>query len=82
MAWAILERTSGFEPSSETTAPRYLKLVYSVQLLSFHLNLPLDAISVLFLINLVFSALFSILYRAGFVETFKLGLLVPAHPQL
>ena len=27
MAYAILERTSGLEPSSETTAPRYLKLV-------------------------------------------------------
>ena len=27
MACAILERTSGLEPSSETTAPRYLKLV-------------------------------------------------------
>ena len=27
VAWAILERPSGFEPSSETTAPRYLKLV-------------------------------------------------------
>ena len=26
-ACAILERTSGFEPLSETTAPRYLKLV-------------------------------------------------------
>ena len=27
MACAILERTSGLEPSSETNAPRYLKLV-------------------------------------------------------
>ena len=27
MACAILERTSGLEPSSETTAPRYLKLI-------------------------------------------------------
>ena len=27
VACAILERTSGFEPSSETTAPRYLKLI-------------------------------------------------------
>ena len=27
MACAIVERTSGLEPSSETTAPRYLKLV-------------------------------------------------------
>ena len=27
MACSILERTTGLEPSSETTAPRYLKLV-------------------------------------------------------
>ena len=27
MACAILEKTSGLEPSSETTAPRFLKLV-------------------------------------------------------
>ena len=27
VTYAILERTSGLEPSSETTAPRYLKLV-------------------------------------------------------
>ena len=26
-AWAILERTSGFEPPSRTSAPKYLKLV-------------------------------------------------------
>ena len=44
VACAILERTSGLEPSSETTAPRYLKLGYSAQLLSFYLYLSLDAI--------------------------------------
>ena len=27
VACAILERTSGLKPSSETTAPRYLKLI-------------------------------------------------------
>ena len=41
VACAILERTSGLEPSYETAAPRYLKLD---QLLSFYLYLSLDAI--------------------------------------
>ena len=43
VACAILERTSGFEPLCEKTAPRYLNL-FSTQLLSLYLNLPLDAI--------------------------------------
>ena len=43
VACSILERTSGFEPLCETTAPRYLSLL-STQLLSLSLNLPLDAI--------------------------------------
>ena len=44
VACAILERTSGLEPSSETTAPRYLKLVTVPFFLSFYLYLSLDAI--------------------------------------
>ena len=59
VACAILERTSGLEPSSETTAPRYLKLV-SVPffaLYPFSLWMPLA----LFVTSLVFSALISIL---------------------
>ena len=40
MACATLGMTSGFEPLSETTVLRYLKLV--TELLSFHLNAPLD----------------------------------------
>ena len=40
MTCAILERISGLEPSSETIAQRYLKL------LLFHLYLSLDAIGV------------------------------------
>ena len=61
VACAILERTSGLEPSSETTAPRYLKLVTVPNFC------PLTFISlwmslVLFVISLVFSALISILY--------------------
>ena len=59
---AVTCEISGFEPSSETIDPRYLKLV-TVQ--SF---CPLTLISLwmplaLFVISFVFSALISILYR-------------------
>ena len=30
VVWAVLESTSGFDPSSDTIAPRYLKLRSSV----------------------------------------------------
>ena len=43
MACAIIERTSGLEPSSETTAPRYLKLVTVANFCPFTL-ISLDAI--------------------------------------
>ena len=61
VACAILERISGLEPSSETTAPRYLKLVTVPNTCPFtfiSLWMPLA----LFVISLVFSALISILY--------------------
>ena len=61
VACAFLERTSGLEPSSETTAPRYLKLVTVPNFCPFtfiSLWMPLA----LFVISLVFSALISILY--------------------
>ena len=61
VARAVLERTSGLEPSSETTAPRYLKLVTEPNFCPFTficLWMPLA----LFIISLVFSALISILY--------------------
>ena len=44
VACAILERTSDLEPSSETTAPRYLKLVTVPNFCPFNLYLSLDAI--------------------------------------
>ena len=69
VACAMLERISGLEPSSETTALRYLKLVTVPNFCPFTfitLWMPLA----LFVISLVFSALISILYLAGFVETF------------
>ena len=58
---AILERTSGLKPSSETAAPKYLKLVTVRNLCPvtyISLWMPLT----LFMISLVFSALISILY--------------------
>ena len=61
VACAILERTSGLEPSSETTARKYLKLVSVPNFCPFtfiSLWMPLA----LFVISLVFSALISILY--------------------
>ena len=61
VACAILERISGLEPSSETTAPRYLKLVTVPNFCHFtfiSLWMPLAR----FVISLVFSALISILY--------------------
>ena len=57
VACAILGRISSLEPSSETTAPRYLKLVT----VPIYLYLSLDAIGAVY-ISLVFSALISILY--------------------
>ena len=61
VACAILERTSGLKPSSETTTPRYLKLVPVPNFCPFTFisrRMPLA----LFVISLVFSALISILY--------------------
>ena len=61
VACAVLERTSGLEPSSETTAPSYLKRVTGPNFCPFtciSLWMPLT----LFVIGLVFSALISILY--------------------
>ena len=62
VACAVLERSSGLEPSSETTArSKVLEACYSAQLLpltSSSLWMPLA----LFFIRLVFSALISILY--------------------
>ena len=81
VACAILEKISGLEPSSETTAPRYLKLVTVPSFCSFtfvSLWLPLA----LFIISLVLSALISILYLVQFCRDFLLGFLAPALPQL
>ena len=61
VACAILERTSGLEPSSETTAPRYLMLV-TVPIFCPVTFITLLMPLVLFVISLVFSALISILY--------------------
>ena len=80
LAFTILETITGLEPSSETTDPRYLKLVTvpsSCPFTFISLWMPLA----LFVISLVFSALWSyILCR--FCIDFLLGLLAPALPQL
>ena len=60
VAYAILERISGLEPSSETTTPRCLKLVTVPSFCSFtfiSLWMPLT----LFVISLIFSALIATL---------------------
>ena len=58
---AILERTSDLEPSSETTAPRYLKLVKVPSFYPFTFISPRMPLA-LFVISLVFPAQISILY--------------------
>ena len=69
MAWAILERNFGFEPSPETTAPRYLKRV-TIPASSVHLNIPLDAISAVCHQFGLLSTDLHLILCAGFVETF------------
>ena len=61
VAYAILERISGLEPSPETTAPRYLKLVTVPSFCPFTF-VSLWMLLGLLIIRLVFSALISILY--------------------
>ena len=61
VACAILERTSGLEPSSEITGPRYLRLVKVPKFCHFTF-ISLWMLLALFVISLVFSALISILY--------------------
>ena len=69
VACAILERTSGLEPSSETTAPRYLKLLQCPTSALLPLSLSLDAIgAVCHQFGLLCTDLH--LSCAGFVETF------------
>ena len=60
-ACAILERISGLEPSSESTAPRYLRIVTVPSFCPFTF-ISLWMPCVLFLISLVFLALISTLY--------------------
>ena len=44
VVWAILERISGFDPSLEMIAPRCLNFSTSSSLLTFYLDLSLEAI--------------------------------------
>ena len=70
VACATLYRTPGLETSSETTAPRYKKLVTLPNFCPFtfiSLWMPLA----LFVISLVFSALISILYLVQVLSRFS-----------
>ena len=69
MACAILKRISDFEPLSETTAPRYLKLVTSF--CPFYLDLPLDVIGVVWHQFGFISTDFYLTPCIGFVKTFN-----------
>ena len=81
VACAILERTSGLKLSSETTTPRYLKLVTVPSFCPFtfiSLWMPLA----LFAYSSVFSALIFILTLCRFCRDILLGRLAPPCPQL
>ena len=71
MACAIFERLSGWEPSSETTAPRHLKLVMGTHSLPFDPNLPLDAIGAVCRQFCLLSTDLHLIPCAGFVKTFN-----------
>ena len=68
VVWAILERTSGFESSSEISAPRYLKLV-TVPASVFHRNFPLNVIGAVCRQFGLLSTDLHLIPLAGFVET-------------
>ena len=77
---AILERTSGLEPSSETTALRYMKLV---QYPDSSLNLPQDAIDTICHQSGLFSTDLPPSYTlCWFYQDSQLGFLIPALPPL
>ena len=65
--WAILESTSGFDSSSDSIVPRYLKL-WTVS--AFLLSVAMSALMplVLFVITWVFSALICMPYAVGLTK--------------
>ena len=77
VACAIFDRTSGLEPSSEKTAPRYLKRVTVPNICPFtfiSLWMPLA----LFVISWVFSALIYILFLVQVLSRLSTRVLAPA----
>ena len=82
VACAILDRIFGLEPSSETIAPRYLKLVTVSSFCPFYLNLPLDAIGIVCHQFCLLSADVPSYTLCTFCRDFQIGLLVPALYQL
>ena len=72
MAYAVLERTFALEPSSaQDNCSNVFEACYNMQLLAFHLNLPLDAISAVCYQFGLFSTDLHLIPCAGFVETFN-----------
>ena len=71
VACAVLEITSGLEPSSETTAPRYLKLVTVPNFCPFtFISLSLDAIGTVCHQFCLLRSDLHLIPCVGFVETF------------
>ena len=81
VALAILERTSGLEPSSETSALKVLEACTVPRFCPFTL-ISLRMLFALFVVSLVFSALISTYNLCRFCQDFQPGLLIPAFPQL
>ena len=71
MACSILEKISGFEPTSEKTAVRYLKLVTIPSFCPFHFDPPLDAIGIVCHQSGLLSTDLHVIHYAGFVKTFN-----------
>ena len=75
VACAILERISGLEPLSETTAPRYLKLAKVSSFCPFYLYLSLDVIGAVcyqfYLLDTDLHLMLCVLILSFFMETPK-----------
>ena len=81
VACAILERTSGLEPSSETTAPRYLKLVTVPNFCPFTIISIWKPLA-LFVISWSSRPDLHLIPLCKFCLDFLLEILAPAFPQL
>ena len=71
VACAVLERTSGFGPSSDTIVSRYLKPVIVPSFLSLYHDIPPDAIGAVRHQFGLLSIDLNLIPCAAFVETFS-----------